>query len=159
MLDYLGKSSDTDSSSPAEFLLSRSRWWILYLIEVALEILVSPLCLFDWFFFMLIPAERRWFTWFLRYIACIRIMISGNTVPFIASHCFMCLYFSQMVKGGLWVMLLSAFPVTWQPTIQSFFNYTGSVVKRFVYIMYLFLKGGLWVMLLSAFRATWQPTI
>ncbi|KAJ6982055.1 repressor of RNA polymerase III transcription MAF1 [Populus alba x Populus x berolinensis] len=25
MLDYLGKSSDTDSSSPAEFLLSRSR--------------------------------------------------------------------------------------------------------------------------------------
>ncbi|KAG6759564.1 hypothetical protein POTOM_036047 [Populus tomentosa] len=69
MLDYLGKSSDTDSSSPAEFLLSRSsRKTLIYL----------------------------------------------------------------MVKGGLWVMLLSAFPVTWQPTIQSFFNYTGSVVKSAV---------------------------
>ncbi|KAJ6982056.1 hypothetical protein NC653_025228 [Populus alba x Populus x berolinensis] len=39
---------------------------------------------------------------------------------------------NEMVKGGLWVMLLSAFPVTWQPTIQSFFNYTGSVVKSAV---------------------------
>uniref|UniRef100_A0A6N2MXC5 Uncharacterized protein n=1 Tax=Salix viminalis TaxID=40686 RepID=A0A6N2MXC5_SALVM len=39
---------------------------------------------------------------------------------------------NEMVKGGLWVMLLSAFPVTWQPTIQSFFNYTGSVVESAV---------------------------
>ncbi|KAJ6897613.1 hypothetical protein NC652_024417 [Populus alba x Populus x berolinensis] len=33
MLDYLGKSSDTDSSSPAEFLLSRSsRKTLIYLV-------------------------------------------------------------------------------------------------------------------------------
>lgn len=84
MLDYLGKSSDTDSSLPADFLLSRSRWRMLP--RLSLESIVYLLCLFDWFSFMFIPAGRHWSTWFLHSITCIRITISGISMYIFIAH-------------------------------------------------------------------------
>ncbi|GKV42943.1 hypothetical protein SLEP1_g50292 [Rubroshorea leprosula] len=56
ILDYLGKSSDTDSSSPADFLLSRSRLSMLPLVFWKYDLTFR---LFDQFFIIRIPAERH----------------------------------------------------------------------------------------------------
>lgn len=77
-----------------------------------------------WFLdkFNFMAAEKLWYTWFSPSIMCTRIMTSGiSYLPkwSCTTSCVASLVFIKNYDGGLWVMLLSAYWATWQPTLYS----------------------------------------
>lgn len=129
ILDYLGKSSDADSSSPDEFLLSRSRWrmpasiWcsrclMYYMVLWHVLLHGSRKTLI----YLVLTLNHVYPDYDFRYLLKFLCTTSCMPKPFFVTN----------LDGGLWVMLLSAYWAAWQPTLYSYLckNWIGSVVKR-----------------------------